>query len=123
ALLSLLQGKGEDNYGLHLILFSEDGLVERIDALQIIDVPVYDFTMPAMSPSELHDFLLQHTPLEDIKKNKLQQIWSSTKGNPGQALKIFLSEKKMPDNNQNAQTQGFTLPLGHLVAIVVLLGI
>ncbi len=137
AVLSLLQGSSEGNYGLHIILFSQPGLVEQIDALQILDVPAYDFSMPALSPTELQELILKCTPLDDIDKTKLQQIWGHAKGYPGPALKMIMassvkkeksgfggSESKH-DQKQTGDEQRkfFILPVGHLAAISVLLGV
>ena len=143
ALLSLLQGKGDDNYGLHLILFSVPGLEKRIDALQIIDVPVYDFSMPAFSVSEMSEFLSERLQLKEVDKNKVQQVWSITKGNPGKALVLYQTKdqrltptstsnsdksrvNKMQDSAEKKSKSvigAFNIPIGHLAAMVVLGGI
>jgi len=122
ALVSLLQGRTDSNLGLHLIFMSEPGLDSRIDALQILDVPVYDFEMPNLSPSELARFLSRGSSFsESLNSAKVQKIWAGSQGLPGTALQFV--EKHSESETRVKSTRILLpagIPLGHAVAAVVL---
>ncbi len=124
ALVSLLQGGTDSQAGLHLILLSEPGLDKRIDALQIMDVPVYRFDLPNFSPSELSSFLSQKVPDEStLNSSVVQKLWASSQGLPGLALDSVMGQtrkgKKSEQNNSDGLFGG-GIPFGHIAAIVVL---
>ncbi len=124
ALVSLLQGGTDSQAGLHLILLSEPGLDKRIDALQIMDVPVYRFDLPNFSPSELSSFLSQKVPDEStLNSSVVQKLWASSQGLPGLALDGVMGKtrkgKKSEQNNSDGLFGG-GIPFGHIAAIVVL---
>ncbi len=117
ALVSLLQGRFESNVGLHLILFSEPGLDSRIDALQIVDVAVYDFSLPNFSPSELASFLSMRREGDALGSAEVQRIWASSKGFPGPALDCISGGSNSGDEKSESKRG---IPLAHIAAIVVL---
>ena len=55
--VSVLQGGAEEGFGLHLVMFARESLADRLDALQLIDVSVYDFVLPCLSLQELTELL------------------------------------------------------------------
>lgn len=123
ALISLLQGRSDANVGLHLILLSEPGLDQRIDALQIIDVPVYDFDMPNLSPSELARFLEQYHPdTEALSSPQLQKIWASSHGIPGVALALVDESGAAASDtaSEDMANRRSPVPYAHIVAIGLL---
>ncbi|WP_158657804.1 SPOR domain-containing protein [Agarilytica rhodophyticola] len=123
ALISLMQGRTEANVGLHLILLSKPGLDQRIDALQIIDVPVYDFDMPNLSPSELSRFFEHLRPqLEPLESPQLQKIWASSHGMPGPALALLdeLDSGEVKDQADDFVNKNSAIPYAHIAAIVLL---
>lgn len=133
ALVSLLQGGAESNFGLHLILFSEPGLETRIDRLQILDIAVYDFEIPHFSPTEMSSFLdVRNTSVQQLTTSQVQKIWSLSKGLPGPALRALYgqdassktnSDKNDPDlgGADSKESEGKSkIPLGHIAAIVLL---
>lgn len=117
ALVSLVQGSFESNVGLHLILFSEPGLDSRIDALQILDVAVYDFTIPNFSPSELASFLTKYSEADEpLASSEIQKAWASSRGFPGPALDFI-------DNSGEdiqSESDGLKIPFAHIAAITIL---
>lgn len=124
ALVSLLQGRTDTNVGLHLILLSEPGLDRRIDALQILDVPVYDFEIPNLSPSELANFLSRDESLsETLNSSKVQKLWVNSQGLPGSALHFLQSQKQTEQSAATVKPSAAGLPLGHIIAIAVLVSV
>lgn len=139
ALISLLQGTTNANSGLHLIFFSNPGLDRRIDALQIIDVAAYDFLLPNFSPTELSSFLETFPNLQPkLNSSLVQKLWSGSKGIPGKALAMLGadagidSSPSQPESESGVASEfdgegsvksGFSLPLVHIGAIVLLGGV
>ncbi len=123
ALVSLLQGAPQSHAGLHLVLFSEPGLDGRIDALQIIDVAVYDFDLPNFSPTELSQFLSRDPAIEETLNSSLvQKIWVNAKGLPGAALAL-VNESGSAEGDSGTSKRNrfdFGVPYGHIAAIGVL---
>ncbi|MFL0801500.1 MAG: AAA family ATPase [Agarilytica sp.] len=124
ALVSLLQGGADSQAGLHLILLSEPGLDKRIDALQIMDVPVYRFDLPNFSPSELSTFLSQKVPDESVLNSSVvQKLWASSQGLPGRALDGVMGKPAKGKTPKHAKREGLLgggIPFGHIAAIAVL---
>lgn len=120
ALVSLLQGGAESNFGLHLILFAEQGLETRIDRLQILDIAVYDFELPNLSPTELSSFLdARNTGVQQLTTSQVQKIWSLSKGLPGPAL-LALSGDENPGGNDADGDAKNKIPMGHIAAVILL---
>ncbi|WP_188150032.1 SPOR domain-containing protein [Teredinibacter waterburyi] len=136
ALVSLLQGHGESGYGLGVVMASELGLVERIDALGVLEVPVYDFDVPEFSPSEVGKFLSLHFGNMQAHTNSLtpelvQSFWTRSDGYPGRILALvkmeLLKSERSTSVSRNAGScdlswwqRAATLPLGHVAAVAVL---
>jgi len=121
ALVSLMQGRTESNFGLHLILLAKPGLDKRIDALQILDVPVYDFDIPAVSPSELAVLLERKGFSDEIADAaQLQKIWAQSQGVPGLALSQLNVAQNVADDSATNSKSPINLPLGHVAAVVLL---
>ncbi len=124
AVVSLLQGAEAAGHGLHLVLFAQPDLVSRIDDLELLDISVYDFDVPLMSPSELSDFLKKH--LESRKKaggklsaETIQSIWSRSRGAPGYSLRLMW-ETAQSGSATEPKSLLKSMPLGHAVALSVL---
>lgn len=127
ALLSLLQGLDEGAFGLRFLLFSQSGLVKTIDALGIIDVTVYDFSMPEFSSDELERFLSQRFIKFDdwLDAEVLPSpgaIWSRSRGNPGVAIRFVegLTTARAAMVDRPAIVK---MPLLHLVSLSVVLAV
>ncbi|SMF51558.1 DamX protein [Alteromonadaceae bacterium Bs31] len=127
ALVSLLQGHEDSSYGLHLLFASRPGLVERLDAMQLIDVPVYDFDMPLLSAKELGALLKELGLVVDgsAESEIVRNTWARSLGNPGLAIPL-VSNYSMGDgvkqsNEGDAKAISFVgLPIGHIVAMGLL---
>lgn len=123
AIVSLLQGSDAAGHGMHLVFFAQPDLVSRIDELGLLDVSVYDFDVPLLSPSELSDFLKKHLEYRAETSPKLsaetvQAIWSRSRGAPGYSLRLMLDT--MRSNTSISKPLLRNLPLGHVVALSVL---
>ena len=57
ALLSLLQGRDEDNRRLHIAFFAEPTLIHRLDELDMQDVMINDFPLTPFTLHETVDYL------------------------------------------------------------------
>lgn len=117
ALTSLLQGGDGASFGMKLVFFTLPGFSKRVDDLHILDVPVYDFEMPSMSPSELAGYLAIVRPDVNLSAERVQKIWVRSKGTPG------LSVKVLEEDEREREATKFTfssLPFGHIAALSVL---
>ncbi len=121
ALVSLLQGGTDSQAGLHLILLSESGLGRRIDALQILDVPVYKFDIPNFSPSELSNFLSRDSRLQSsLNSSLVQKLWANSQGLPGLALKLVEGGAGEGVGGSSKKLFSSGIPFGHIAAILLL---
>lgn len=119
-LMSLMQGQQSGGGGFLLVLFSDPGLVARVDELGLLDVPVYDFDVPAFSPSELGGFL-KGVAGDVLPSDVVQSVWSGSQGYPGAALLLLEARGKVDELSVADKKSSFTgLPLGHLFATGVL---
>lgn len=130
ALVSLVQGHDESGYGLALLFAGQSGLVERLDGLQLLDVPIFDFDTPSLSASELGAFLqVSGRLLPDSSDSDLvKHLWVQSKGNPGVALYLLDEHLKGQGSSVVRELKGWlgqfsALPLGHFAAMVLLFGI
>lgn len=143
ALLSLLQGRNPGGFGLHFVFFGVKEMVDRIDALGMLDVAVYDIKIPYMSPSELGEFLRFLLPGSSnvVSPETVSSLWSATKGLPGGAVKYVdetfkntapeaslansethLNDKKTDEVAGKSRFSWVSqLPVYHLAAVLVLL--
>lgn len=126
-LISLLQGQQIGGSGFHLVLFASEDFVSRVDALGLLDVPVYDFDVPSFSPTELSGFL-RGVSGREISSEGVQSLWNASKGVPGVALSLLnaQSQHRLDEEEVEAGREGgFAggLPVAHLVAFSVLLGV
>ncbi|WP_075185431.1 SPOR domain-containing protein [Teredinibacter haidensis] len=130
ALISLVQGQEQEaaGYGLVLLLAAQSGLVERLDELQLLEVPVYDFEMPLLSAAELRAFF-SDLGLEwsgRLDDEALNSLWAKSMGNPGVALGLLESmvgAGESRSKTDSAKGKTFGLPLGHIVAMLVLVSV
>lgn len=128
AVLSLFQGAEEPGFGLSIVFSSLPGFVDRIDALQLIDIPVYDFETPLFRKSELADFI-QHTTAPDGPiplPEWIDQLWQRSAGHPGQAL---LALETMAKGSEDVapplaeRVKRSAVPIGHVIAMALLLAV
>lgn len=123
ALVSLVQGVEAAGHGMHLVFFAQPDLVSRIDELGLLDVSVYDFDIPLLSPSELSDFLKRHQEFRTETSPKLsaetvQAIWSRSRGVPGYSLRLMLETARSTTSISKPLLRN--IPVGHMVALSVL---
>ena len=125
ALMSLLQGDESAGCGIKILLLSEDGLAERLDNLQILDTPVYDFEIENLSPSEVATFVNRYLGFQEFGAEDAQSLWSRTRGNPGRIVQTLNSEAQQESDVSVAesQTKSSLVPVGHIVAIMLLVGV
>lgn len=128
ALVSVLQGSAESGIGLHLILFSEPGLIDKVDALQLVDIEIHDSTVPRLSATEVEQFLYAKgfALSEAPKPELLRQVWRASHGLPGGILWHFerLSAATAPNadlsSSPGAALSLRGLPYAHISAVAVL---
>lgn len=131
AIASVLQGGDQTGMGLHLILFGDMGLPEKLDRLQLLDVEVHDSVIPSLSQHEVEQFIFARgLALKDgIEPVKLKQIWYRSKGLPGPILQHFNQSFAAdvvanPDAVENDRfLSGNGLPLVHIGAIALLIAV
>ena len=140
ALLSLVRGNRDAEFGLKLVLWSEPGLIDRLDDLQW-GIPVQDFVMPLLSPAETGAFLGQwvRERSQEGAQNKtgsrhflltastIQNLWVESGGCIGLAKQLAQEEFEQASaaRKSKPQAQWFAanvagLPKGHIGALVVL---
>ncbi|MEY4590566.1 MAG: hypothetical protein RL497_2642 [Pseudomonadota bacterium] len=127
--VSVLQGGAEEGFGLHLVLFARDSLADRLDALQLIDVSVYDFVLPCLSLQELtellqgeYEDLITRESVRPLSADALQEIWLESQGLPGVAL-ILAREAWALSMGTETRFSLRGLPLVHILLVVVLMGV
>lgn len=127
--VSVLQGGAEEGFGLHLVLFSRESLADRLDALQLIDVSVYDFVLPCLSLQELTELLngeyqdlATREAVRPLSAESLQEIWLESQGLPGVALTMAREvwALSMVDESRFS-LKG--LPLVHILLVIALLSL
>lgn len=123
-LISLLQGQQIGGSGFHLVLFAAEEFVSRVDALGLLDVPVYDFDVPSFSPTELSGFL-RGVCGGELSSESLQSIWGASRGFPGAALSLFnaQSQLELGADQERAESRISGLPIAHIVAFSVLVAV
>ncbi len=127
ALLSLLQGAEQQSFGMRFVFFADQGLAARLDTLDLLDIAIYDFEMPAFSAGELERFLNSKVPDLDylIQSNKLPSvatIWNRVNGNPGKAYEIAAKASEPPPAAALASDIR-KMPILHIVVLAILFSV
>jgi DamX protein len=138
ALSSLLQGGDESVFGLHLVLWSEPGLVERLDGLNLVDVPVHDFGVPPLSQAEIGQYLEQMAAFYRYPPGclvfsdvELDALWADTQGFIGpvgtwvrdELNKDKPESVKAPSHQKVLPKTVAGLPLWHAAALSALVAV
>ncbi|WP_185235096.1 AAA family ATPase [Teredinibacter franksiae] len=133
AMVSLLQGREATSYGLSLLMAARSGLVERLDSISLLEVPVYDFDIPLLSAAELESFLnfVGHGGVVSESPDSVRGLWAKSLGNPGVVLSLVKVEatsstglEGLPSPAASVVRRFFSgLPVGHLAAMVLLAGV
>lgn len=132
ALLSIAQGHEISGYGFRLLFLAREGLVERLDQLQLLDVPVYDFEMPLLSSNQMSEFLQLFPQGRLCGGEQRASLWVQSRGNPGIALELlsrnpmFAPPRREPGRDSVAEADASflrSMPLGHAAAMLLLLGV
>ncbi|WP_045826354.1 SPOR domain-containing protein [Teredinibacter turnerae] len=138
ALLSLQQGGENAGFGLRLVFSAERDLLERVDALQLVDVPVFDFECP---PLEYDDWVAGFLRAggEDYGAALFGQAWAQALGNPGKAEVLIAIAAEARESQPTSQVDfdlppvdesdpvpaqplsRKILPVGHIVALALLI--
>ncbi|GAA5315742.1 MAG: SPOR domain-containing protein [Candidatus Pelagadaptatus aseana] len=126
ALVTLLQGAAEaEAPSIKLLFWSDSTLVERLDKLNLVDVPVCDLPIPAMSASEVEEylvFLLKHAGAEKqlFTAAECETIWRQSKGLPGRvdAFARAALLRKLPDTLSQRRSSG--MPVHYMMLLVLL---
>ncbi len=127
--VSVLQGGAEEGFGLHLVMFARESLADRLDALQLIDVSVYDFVLPCLSLQELTELLngeyqdlSTRESVRPLSADALQDIWLESQGLPGVALTLAREAWALSMGDEKRfSLRG--LPLVHILLVVVLISV
>ena len=128
AILSLLQGESRSGAGIRVVFFSEPGLVERVDSLQLVEVSVYDFEIPGFSCDETERFAQHHAAsagIELAEDLNYANLWSSSKGYPA-AIVEKVSEGQSsadPVSTLTITDRLSGMPYMHATAVAVLVGV
>lgn len=135
-IISILQGRGEGGYGLHLIFLAQPGLAEQIDELQLLDVEVHDVYLPALAAGELHQVLAREASARGVSFDDsgmaAEARWANSSGLPGPALAELddappaerpVAEPTVEEDTAPPPRRRALPPLGHVAALVVLVGI
>lgn len=127
--VSVLQGGAEEGFGLHLVLFARESLADRLDALQLIDVSVYDFVLPCLSLQELTELLsgeyqdlATREAVRPLSADALQEIWLDSRGLPGVAL-TMAREVWAVSMGEESRFSLRGLPLVHILLVLVLISV
>lgn len=122
ALISVLQGSVDSGVGLHIILLSEQGLAEKIDKLELLDITVHDAQLPSFSPSEVKELLLDRIDLGIMTAEQVQTVWSGSKGVPGEAIR--LAHGLYSQQRERTSFMSFAgLPMAHFASLILLCAI
>ncbi|HMY38235.1 MAG TPA: AAA family ATPase, partial [Marinagarivorans sp.] len=127
--VSVLQGGAEEGFGLHLVMFARESLADRLDALQLIDVSVYDFVLPCLSLQELTELLngeyqdlSTRESVRPLSADALHDIWLESQGLPGVALTLAREAWALSMGDEKRfSLRG--LPLVHILLVVVLISV
>lgn len=127
--VSVLQGGAEEGFGLHLVMFARESLADRLDALQLIDVSVYDFVLPCLSLQELTELLngeyqdlSTREAVRPLSADALHDIWLESQGLPGVALTLAREAWALSMGDEKRfSLRG--LPLVHILLVVVLISV
>lgn len=125
ALLSLLQGREEDNRRLHLVFFAEPSLIGRLDQLDMQGVMINDFYLERFNLAETVDYLNFRMEMSDylgseIFNESLVEPWWREAGGQlpliHEHARTCLLEAVTPEFN----TPKKAFPVLHIVAAAVL---
>jgi|GEM_PF-2066194 len=127
--VSVLQGGAEEGFGLHLVMFARESLADRLDALQLIDVSVYDFVLPCLSLQELTELLngeyqdlSTRESVRPLSADALHDIWLESQGLPGVALTLAREAWALSMGDEKRfSLRG--LPLVHILLVLVLISV
>lgn len=130
AILSVLQGESESAFGLHLIFFTDFGLVDKLDELELPDVEVHDTTVPSLSLPQTEQLLyacgLSHE--YRIPPDVIKQMWYDSQGLPGLILADYqsrLNESMSHQRTDRGMGEGGNgrFPIAHIAAVLLLLAL
>lgn len=125
ALLSLLQGRDEDNRRLHIVFFAEPSLIQRLDQLDMQDVMINDFQLAPFTLHETIDYLNFRMEMADylgpeiFNESLVEPWWRDAQGQLPiihEYARGCLLESVIPE--EAAGKKAF--PLLHIVAAAVL---
>lgn len=129
ALLSLFQGVQGGQF--HLLLSGDKNLIERLDALEIIDVLIYDIHLNPFSLEETKDYIDFKLSLADrssedyFKQGELDSIYKESKGFPflinKAAQKLLHRIESIDDLGPIDVDRKTGLPLLHMGLLIALL--
>jgi DamX protein len=139
ALMSLVHRKGGLSNGLKLLFWSEPGLLNRLDDLQL-ELSIREFTMPLLTPAETGAFLdqwLQENVDKAIKRGRfpldaseVQQLWVESGGCIGLVKALACERLEQPEANLKSELKTSNhllnvnvggLPVGHVAALLLLI--
>lgn len=131
ALISLLQGQDSTGRRLHIVLFADSDMVNRLDQFNMHDVLIHDFELSPLSLEEATDYLNFRLEMADymgpelFSEAKVEPWWRAAEGRLPrlhQQARRFLLESVTPEPASAGRGRP-PLPLVHMVVIAVLLGV
>ncbi|NHO68107.1 AAA family ATPase [Aestuariicella hydrocarbonica] len=132
ALLSLLQSSGgAEELPLHMVLFGDFELVQRLDAIALVDVLLQDLALPLLDIEDLADYLevklkaagwVGSLPFDEAELDQLLVVSGGVPGQVHDAARELLALKS-GDEGVASTAVGHTLPVAHIFTLVVLIGV
>jgi DamX protein len=125
ALLSLLQGVDGDNRRLHIALFAEQSLINRLDQLDMQDVLINDFYLESFTLHETVDYLNFRMEMADylgpevFTEALVDPWWRMAQGQlqiVHQYARAHLLESVLPASGNSRKP----FPVVHIIAVAVL---
>ena len=125
AIVSLLQG--QQSYHLHVLLVGDNSLASRLDKFEMVDVLIYDIALRAFRADEIEQYLQFKLDLAGYQGDRLfseadiTELWQETRGLPVAINNAARASLLQPSPSDDAIPASFSLPIGHMVIIGVLL--
>ncbi len=128
ALISLLQGQEENGRRLHIVLFADLEMVNRLDQFNMHDVLIHDFELIPFSLDEATDYLNFRMEMSDymgpevFTEARVEPWWRRAEGRLAplhQSARQWLLESVSP----GPEKKRAPLPVVHIVVVAALLSV
>lgn len=128
ALISLLQGQEESGRRLHIVLFADLDMINRLDQFNMHDVLIHDFELIPFSLDEATDYLNFRMEMSDymgpevFTEARVEPWWRRAEGRLAplhQSARQWLLESVSPGRDKKRAP----LPVAHIVVVAALLSV